>query len=160
MKSNIDKTIIQKLLNRAKKDGVQKIVARAVIKFNNKFLLLERAASEFLGGLVVLPGGTINTGENLLHALAREVKEETSLVVITVIAYLGSFDYASSSGKKTRQFNFLVETEPGDIKLDPCEHSNYFLLNSSDKKFSKLNISNGTKLILLKVEAKYEKPKV
>jgi len=156
MKSNINKSIIQELLNYGAKDGVQKIVVRAVIKFNNKFLLLERAPSEFLGGLVVLPGGAINEGEGLLHALAREVKEETNLVVIVVIAYLGAFDYVSSSGKKTRQFNFFVETESRDIKLDPSEHSNYFLLNPSDKKFSKLNISDGTKSILSKVQAEHE----
>ncbi len=152
MKINIDKLIIQELLNQGIKDGIQKIVVRAVIKLDNKFLLLERAPAEFLGGLLVFPGGAVNINEDLLHALAREVKEETNLVVIAVIAYLGSFDYASSSGKKTRQFNFLVETESGDIKLDTSEHLNYFLLNPSDEKFSELNISDGTKLILLKAE--------
>jgi len=151
MKSNINKSIIQELLNYGAKDGVQKIVVRAVIKINNKFLLLERAPSEFLGGLVVLPGGAVNTGEDILHALAREVKEETNLAVIAVIAYLGSFDYVPSSGKKIRQFNFFVETAPGDIKLDQSEHNNYYLLNPSDERFSKLNISDGTKSILSKV---------
>ena len=155
MKSNIDKAIIQKLLNRAAKDGIQKIVAGAVIKYNNKFLLVERAPCDFLGGLVELPGGGMNARENLMQTLSREVKEETNLVVIAVIAYLGSFDYASSSGKKVRQFNFLVETEPGDIKLDPNEHSCYYLLNPLDEKFSKLNISAGTKTILEKA-IKYE----
>ncbi len=148
MKSNISKKTIQKLLEQAKKDNIQKIVVRAVIKNNDKFLLLERALSDFLGGLVVLPGGGVNADENLLQALAREVKEETNLVITDIIAYLGSFDYASSSGKKTRQFNFFIETEPGNIKIDQSEHSNYYLLNSSDENFYKLNISDGTKKIL------------
>jgi hypothetical protein len=77
-------------------------------------------------------------------------------VVIAVIAYLGAFDYVSSSGKKTRQFNFFVETKPGDIKLNPNEHSNYYLLKPSDKEFSKLNISDGIKSVLSMIEAKYK----
>lgn len=152
MKSNIDKAKIQKLLSRAKKDGIQKIVVRSVIKLDNKFLLLKRASSEFLGGLVVLPGGVVNEDEDLLHALAREIKEETNLIITVIIDYVGSFDYASSSGKKVRQFNFFVEAKPGNIKLNPTEHCKYYLLNPLDEELSKLNISAGTKTILSTVE--------
>lgn len=152
MKLNISELTIEKLLKQAKKDNIQKFVVRAVIKQNGEFLLLKRSASEFLGGLIVLPGGAVDLGEDLLHALTREIKEETNLVITKIVDYLGFFDYASSSGKKTRQFNFLVEIKRGNIKLDPCEHSNYFLLNPSDKEFSKLNISEGTKKTLLEAE--------
>jgi len=154
MKSNIDKATIQKLLNRASKNSIQKIVAGAVIKYNNKFLLIERVSCDFMGGLITLPSGSVKLGEDFLHALVREVKEETNLVVIAVVAYLGSFDYSSSSGKKVRQFNFLVEIQPGDIKLDPNEHCKYYLLTPSDKEFFKLNISDGTKTILSMLEKK------
>jgi len=82
------------------------------------------------------------------------VKEETSLTVTVIESYLGSFDYESSSGKKVRQFNFLVETEPGDIRLDPTEHCSYYLLIPSDEEFSKLNISKGTKKVLLTAKTK------
>lgn len=154
MKLNIDKAIIKKLLNRAKKDAIQKIVVRAVVEQNSKFLLLKRAVAEFMGGLIVLPGGSVNIGEDPLQALAREVKEETNLTITAIIAYLGSFDYSSSSGKKIRQFNFFVEIRPGDIKIDLNEHSNYYLLNPSDEEFSKLNISDGTKTVLREAEAR------
>lgn len=156
VKSNVNDATIQKLLEQAGKDGVQKIIVGAVVKRDDKFLLLERAPSEFMAGLVELPSGGMDAGENLLQTLAREVKEETNLVVIAVIAYLGAFDYVSSSGKKTRQFNFFVETKPGDIKLNPNEHSNYYLLKPSDKEFSKLNISDGIKSVLSMIEAKYK----
>lgn len=152
MKSNVNELLIEKLLKQVKKDNIQKIVAGAVIQYNNKFLFVERAPCDFLGGLVTLPSGSVAEGENLLQALAREVKEETNLVVTAIIAYLGSFDYYSSSGKKVRQFNFFVETQSGDIKLDPSEHCKYYLLIPSDKEFSKLNISDGTKNILLKAQ--------
>lgn len=156
MKLNIDNKIIQDLLQQAKENGIQKIVVGAVIKIDDKFLLLERAPHEFMGGLVELPSGTLNAGEDLLQALAREVKEETNLVVKSATTYLGSFDYVSSSGKKSRQFNFLVETETGDIELNPEEHSKYYLLNLSDEEFNKLNISDGAKSVLLTAEKKHE----
>jgi len=148
MKSNIDNAIIQQILHQSMIDGIQKIVVSAVIKHNNKFLLVERAPCDFLGGLITLPGGSMQENENLLQAIMREIKEETGLIITEVTSYLGSFDYASSSEKKVRQFNFLVKTKSGNIKLDPTEHCKYYFLNSSDKKFSTLNISSGTKKIL------------
>jgi 8-oxo-dGTP diphosphatase len=148
MKSNIDNAIIQQILHQSMIDGIQKIVVSAVIRRNNKFLLVERAPCDFLGGLITLPGGSVQENENLLQAMMREIKEETGLIITEVTSYLGSFDYASSSEKKVRQFNFLVKTKSGNIKLDPTEHCKYYFLNSSDKKFSTLNISSGTKKIL------------
>ena len=61
MQSEIPQKTIQKLVAQAKKDNVRKIVVRAVIKRGDKFLLLERALSDFLGGLVVLPGGGVES---------------------------------------------------------------------------------------------------
>lgn len=152
MEPHINNNLIQELLKQAEKDDIRKIVVRAVIRRNNKFLFLERASSEFLGGFVVLPGGSVDQGEDILDALTREVKEETNLTTIAITTYLGLFDYASSSGKKTRQFNFFIKTEPGDVTIDISEHSRYFWLNPSDGEFTKFNISDGTKKILEVVE--------
>ena len=45
--------------------------------------------------------------------------------------YLGYFDYESKSGKKTRQFNFLISIkEPFKIRLS--EHDNYAWVTKSD----------------------------
>ena len=148
MQSNIDHAIIQELLTDAQKDGVQKLVVGAVIYKNSKFLLLERVPSDSMGGFVGIPSGTVETGEDLLTALAREVQEETGLIVTSVLKYLGSFDWTSSSGKKTRHFNFFVEVEDGEIKLNPTEHQAYFLVALSDAAFTTLNISDATKGIL------------
>ena len=148
MQSNIGSTIIQQLLSDSEKDGVQKLVVGAVICLNNKFLLIERVLSDFMGGFVEIPSGTVETGEDLLTALAREVQEETGLVVVSVLEYLGSFDYRSSSGKKTRHFNFIVEVEGGEVQLNPTEHQAYYLVALSDAAFTTLNISDATKQIL------------
>ena len=148
MQSNIDHTIIQQLLIDAQKDGVQKLVVGAAIYKNNKFLLVERVPSDFMGGFVEIPSGTVEAGEDLLTALAREVQEETGLIVTSVLKYLGSFDYRSSSGKKTRHFNFRVEVEDGEIKLNPTEHQAYYLVALSDAAFTTFNISDATRGIL------------
>ncbi|MDE0636439.1 MAG: NUDIX domain-containing protein [Candidatus Poribacteria bacterium] len=149
MQSNIEHTIIQQLLTDSQKDGVQKLVVGAVIYKDNKFLLLERVLSDFMGGAVEIPSGTVETGESLLTALVREVQEETGLILKSVLKYLGSFDNTSSSGKKTRHFNFLVEIEDGKIKLSPTEHQAYYLVGLSDAAFRTLNISDTTKAILM-----------
>ncbi len=148
MQSNIEPTIIQQLRTDSQKDGIQKLVVGAVICINNKFLLIERVLSDFMGGFVGIPSGTVEAGEDLLIALAREVQEETGLLVTWVLKYLGSFDYRSSSGKKTRHFNFLVEVEEGKIKLDPAEHQAYYWVALSDAAFTMLNISDATKAVL------------
>ena len=148
MQSKIDHNIVEQLVADSQRDGVQKLVVGAVIRKDDKFLLLERVPSDFMGGLVELPSGTVDAGENLLTALTREVQEETGLVVNTVLAYLGSFDYTSGSGRKTRQFNFLVEVAPGEVKLEPTEHRTHHLIALSDEAFSALNISDATKRFL------------
>ncbi|MFZ2310759.1 MAG: NUDIX hydrolase [Patescibacteria group bacterium] len=140
-------SIIVKLLDNCRKDGIQKIVAGAVIVFeNNKILFLERATGEFKEGLIELPSGGINDDETIIQGLIREVKEETGLNVVSVTDYLGYFDYLSKSGRKTRQFNFKVITEPGEIKINPIEHSHFLI--SSDLDI--LNISEEVKKILKK----------
>lgn len=65
------------------KDGF-KIYARIVIldKSKKKLLLLRKNNAQKIGaGAWMLPGGTVEWGENISEALIREVKEETNLTV-------------------------------------------------------------------------------
>lgn len=132
------------------KDGIQKVVAGAVIQDGKKTLLVRRTPDEFMPGLVELPSGTIDPGENILEGLVREVLEETGLNANKVIAYLGSFDYTSGSGKKTRQLNFSVSAEKNSpIVLNPSEHDEYYWVNPSDENFSEYNISDSTRSVVV-----------
>jgi 8-oxo-dGTP pyrophosphatase MutT (NUDIX family) len=89
-----------------------------------KALLLQRPEDDFMGGIFELPGGKVGLGEALDTALVREVAEETGLSVSAIRDYLGSFDYQSGSGKKSRQFNFAVDvTAPEPVTLQ--EHDAY-----------------------------------
>ncbi len=120
----MDSALIEQLTAGAESDGVQQLVVGAVVHHNGKVLLLQRPEDDFMGGIWELPSGKVEPGETLDEALTREVQEETGLGVTATRTYLGSFDYQSGSGKKSRQFNFAVDVEsPEPVKLQ--EHDAY-----------------------------------
>ena len=131
-----------------KRDGIQKIVVGAVIRRDDSVLLLRRRADDFMGGLVELPSGAVDTGESIVDALKREVEEETGLIINEIEAFIGTFDYTSGSGKKTRQLNFLTYIKNGEVKLNPAEHVESYWLNPNTKEFESLNTSEKTKRII------------
>ena len=63
---------------------------------------MSRKIDDFMGGIDELPSGNMEKGENIYAALIREVKEETNLDIVNVKSYIGSFDYISGSGKKSK----------------------------------------------------------
>ncbi|MBI1759301.1 MAG: NUDIX domain-containing protein [Actinobacteria bacterium] len=121
----MDHSFLLRLLTiEAEGDGVQQFVVGAVVEHDDKVLLLQRPEDDFMGGIFELPSGKVEPGEALDTALIREVKEETGLDVDALGDYLGSFDYTSGSGKKSRQFNFTVDvTSPEPVELQ--EHDAY-----------------------------------
>ncbi|MEU3166819.1 NUDIX domain-containing protein [Streptosporangium sp. NPDC006930] len=116
--------LLEELSAEAERDGVQQFVVGAVVQHDGKVLLLRRPEDDFMGGIFELPSGKAKVGETLDSALIREVEEESGLDVVAIRDYLGSFDYTSGSGKKSRQFNFVVDVAaPKPIKLQ--EHDAY-----------------------------------
>lgn len=153
MQAQVDGDTVKKLMVDSQRDGVQRFVVGAVIRGNDGFLLLERSSTDFMGGLVELPSGAVEAGEDLLTALDREVREETGLSIKAVTGYIGSFDYVSGSGKRTRQFNFLVDVTQGELRVDPLEHRAHFFLDVADDAFGTLNISSATRKVLMNAAA-------
>jgi len=126
----MDKSFYENLVKEAQKDGINRYVVGAIILKNDKVLLLERPKDDFMGGIYELPSGKVEDRESLDVALYREVEEETGLRIKEIKKYLGHFDYKSKSGKKTRQFNFVVTVrEPFEIRLQ--EHENYAWVNKN-----------------------------
>jgi 8-oxo-dGTP diphosphatase len=120
----MDPALIEQLTTVATSDGVQQLVVGAVVRHDGTVLLLQRPEDDFMGGIWELPSGKVEPGETLDQSLIREVKEETGLSVTAVGTYLGSFDYESGSGKKSRQFNFAVDVaSPEPVQLQ--EHDAY-----------------------------------
>ncbi len=117
----------EELVENSLKEGIQGFVVGAVIIKDNKILLLERPKDDFMPKIFELPSGKVEENESLKEALIREVLEETNLKIKEIKKYIDSFDYLSSSKKKKRQFNFLVEVESFEnIKL--TEHESYKFL--------------------------------
>ncbi|MGH8933231.1 MAG: aminotransferase class I/II-fold pyridoxal phosphate-dependent enzyme [Egibacteraceae bacterium] len=114
------------LLALATAEGIDRLVVGAVIADSGKVLLLRRPVEDFMGGIYELPSGKVEAGESLTDALIREVKEETALTVTGITRYLGSFDYTSGSGSRTRQHNFAVTVQtPLDIVLTEHTHATW-----------------------------------
>ena len=133
-------------------DGIQKIVVGAVIQYDSdEILLLERVSDDFMGGLVELPSGTVDPGEEVLEALQRELEEETGLQITMLERYMGSFDYISGSGKKTRQLNFLIGVSDTPVVLNPEEHSQFFRIKPQGAFYAELNISDETRRIIASI---------
>jgi 8-oxo-dGTP diphosphatase len=115
---------LDKLTTLAKMDGIGQFVVGAVVQHEGKVLLLQRPDDDFMGGIFELPSGKVEPGETLDEALRREVKEESYLDVTALREYIGSFDYTSGSGKKSRQFNFAVDVRAVE-PIELSEHDAY-----------------------------------
>lgn len=112
------------LVRCAAADGIQQLVVGAVVQHDDDVLLLKRPEADFMGGIWELPSGKVENSESLGQSLAREVLEETGLTVTDITAALRSFDYTSGSGKRSRQFNFVVDVAaPEPVNL--TEHDSY-----------------------------------
>jgi 8-oxo-dGTP diphosphatase len=115
--------MVRALVRAADADGVGLYRVGALIVRRGRVLLLRRAPHDSFPGLFELPSGGVEADEGILEALTREVREETGLRIATVVAYAGSFDYQSRrSGRAARQFNFVVEVNGGEPRLNPDEH--------------------------------------
>ncbi len=140
---------LERLRADAERDGIAKLVVGALIERSGAFLILHRAPGEDFAGLHEVPSGTVDAGEGLIEALAREVREETGLAVVRVLSYVSAFDYVSGSGKRTRQFNFAVEASEGAVVLNPAEHDQALWANPGTPLFAGLNLSQETRAAIV-----------
>lgn len=107
-----------------------KLIARALIQKENKYLLIQRTAIKRWQKIVYphfwdIPGGSVEAGETPQEGARRETLEEVGLEII-----LGQIIHEDSQydvGKAT-VFTRLVdaarisENEPVEVVLDPQEH--------------------------------------
>ena len=118
------KGLIASLEQQAKADSQNVLAVGVAIVQDGKLLIVTRAPEEdVFPNHQEIPGGGVEKHESLLEALAREMREETSLEIASVIAYLGTMDFQGVSGDMIRQFNFLVEPTHYQVRLNPFEHS-------------------------------------
>ncbi|KAJ8105625.1 hypothetical protein OPT61_g10061 [Boeremia exigua] len=110
------------------------IICTGAVVFDSKgrLLLVQRAKEEkAYPDAWEIPGGKMDdTDETILHAAARELKEETGLTATRVVRKVTEFTFLD--GGKSRPntmwlkliFEFEVE-DPNAVVLDPVEHQRY-----------------------------------
>jgi 8-oxo-dGTP diphosphatase len=82
-------------------------VVRALVEFGGRALLVRRAAWDSMPGLWELPGGKIDGEEPVLEALARELDEETGLMLAGA-ALLSTRELVSPRGRSVREFVYTA----------------------------------------------------
>jgi 8-oxo-dGTP diphosphatase len=92
------------------------VIVAAIIRRGDEILLVEQQGPNDPVSSWALPGGRVEPGELLIDALAREVREETGLVVATIgqLAYL----VQAESDHRTLVLMFEVKDWSGEIRVN------------------------------------------
>ena len=106
-------------------------VARALVEApDGRVLLVRRASWDTLPGLWELPGGKIDRGEKVTRGLARELEEETGLMLADA-RRISCRDMISPRGRKVREHVYAVSAI-GTVTLSD-EHDAYAWVASPDE---------------------------
>lgn len=115
------------ILRRTHVDGVDRLVAGAVVHSDAGVLVLRRSPfDDFLPGIEELPSGGCDPGETLGDALSRELQEEIGWrgPVCPETGFSHHFDYVTNSGAIARQYTFSVPLGDQQINLS-SEHTSW-----------------------------------
>ncbi|EOA84028.1 uncharacterized protein SETTUDRAFT_164342 [Exserohilum turcica Et28A] len=117
------------------------VTGAAVFNKEGKLLLVQRAADETaFPNYWEIPGGKVDdTDESILHAAARELKEETGLEARRVVRKVDSFTFvverAGRPATKFLKMIFEIEVDRAEgsaVVLDAIEHQQ-FVFASEDE---------------------------
>lgn len=91
---------------------------------NGKILLVRRKDTGFMDGYYAIPGGHLDEGESLIQGAARELKEETGLIVEEKdLELFHILQDESESPKNFFSFRFLAKKWSGKPVLAEPEKS-------------------------------------
>lgn len=119
-----------------------------------RILLLQRAASDSNPNKWEPPGGAVDDEDvSILHAVTRELKEETGLKATRIDGLVGEPHlFNRSNGDTVCRFNFAVIVDAGeDVKLDPNEHQNYVWASEDEVRTGR---TGGVELSFVRDEVK------
>lgn len=126
------------------KDGINVWAVGAAVVWANCLLIVRRSEQEdVFPNNWEIPGGSVDQGETLEIAVARELKEETGLETVGIEKFLGTMDFQLSDGRIVRQYNFLIKTMNNQVTLNPVEHSALeWLPIDNPKRLDELQVSD------------------
>jgi 8-oxo-dGTP diphosphatase len=104
-------------------------VARAIVESDGKVLLVRRAAWDTLPGRWELPGGKVDRGEKVMKAMARELEEETGLMLADA-RRVSQREMISPRGRRVREHVYIASAV-GTVTLSN-EHDAYLWVDSPD----------------------------
>ena len=94
------------------------LVTSALITHNSRVLLIQRAAHDGFPLKWECPGGCVEmTDTTILHALSREVAEETGLLVQHVSEVVDTLEFDGSKETRWRKMTFLVALDGAQAPL-------------------------------------------
>jgi 8-oxo-dGTP diphosphatase len=105
------------------------VVARAIVESDGKVLLVRRASWDTMPGMWELPGGKVDRGEKVMKALARELEEETGLMLADA-RRVTQREMISPRGRRVREHVYLAGAI-GAVTLSH-EHDAYLWVDSPD----------------------------
>jgi 8-oxo-dGTP pyrophosphatase MutT (NUDIX family) len=109
---------------------VQLTVARALVESaDGRVLVVRRAAWDTQPGLWELPGGKVDRGERVQRGLARELEEETGLMLAGA-RRISCRELISPRGRRIREHVYLVSAI-GAVTLSD-EHDAYAWVESPE----------------------------
>ncbi|KAF2198669.1 hypothetical protein GQ43DRAFT_443126 [Delitschia confertaspora ATCC 74209] len=114
------------------------LVVGAVVFHEERLLLVQRAASDTFPNLQEFPGGKMDDiDETILHAVARELKEETGLEATKFVRKVGEMDWQRKdrrTGENLKWLKLIFEVKVKEINvvLDPAEHQQYLFATEEE----------------------------
>lgn len=137
-------------MSTTQKNIIQRVVVGALVKDNNKILILRRSPHEKVyPGLWELPSGKKENLEDCETALRREIFEETGLKV-RIDKIFGAFNYLVEKGGgalDTTQVNYIVHPQSANtVKLSE-EHDQFVWIGLDD--LPKYKISKESKELII-----------
>jgi 8-oxo-dGTP diphosphatase len=122
-----------------------------VVHDKNGNVLLMRSNKRGAEGLYLFPGGKVDSGEYLNHAFARELKEETGLIVLDYPKFLGYTEHPSKLPQYKGYFFltmfFLCESYAGEVtnkEPDKCQALEWYNID----KLAALPVTHNMRLFI------------
>lgn len=138
----------QAYLSQDQKEHAPKYLATGAIVFSaSRVLLLQRAPGDSMPNRWETPGGACDPEDNtILHAVARELWEETKLVATSIGPMVGQYTFNTRSGKSVQKLSFVVQVDRHDdhgdsgveVRLQPDEHQDFLWATEEEVRACKV----------------------